>query len=732
VQETLDPGPAARAAAPAGLSAPALAGRATRVALVGTGYIADTHLAALAETPDVEVVALCDVRLERARAAARRHGVAHAVASPAELVQHRIDAVHLCVPPDLHARLARECLDLGLAVFVEKPLALAEAEAAELFALAERLGRALGANHNAAFHPAFVRLRESARAGRIGRVEHVDVQLAVPLRQLEARDHSHWMFRAPENIVFEQAVHPFSQLVPLLGRPLEVHAHVLETRELAPGQPFHARWSVAARAERGSAQLAFAFGATCAQSTLAVRGSDGILVADLLRDTLQEERKTPWLDAFDAYLASARRGTQLRRDARASLSQYLRQTLRLAPRGDAFYVGMRASIRAFHAALRAGARPPGGAEEVAAVLAWCEACVRPLPPHRPTPALTFEPRPARTGEVVVLGASGFIGRPTLRALLARGLPVTAAVRRPGNLGEELARAARSGALRLARAELEDAGQLAEAVRGARVVLHLATGGGATWEELERAMVAGSLALAEACLAARVERLVYVSSIAALYLGPDCGRALVDDADPTDARPTARALYARGKIAAEAALLGFARTRGLRLTIVRPGVVLGPEAPFQHSGIGLWVRDNHCVGWGLGERPLPLVLVEDVADALARLAAHAGPELDGKALNLAARVSLSARELVAAYARHTGRDAHFHPRALALSQGMEIGKWLVKKAGGRRDAFPSYRDLKSRALWPAFTCRNAREVLGWTPVDDAREFLRRLFPDGNGA
>jgi hypothetical protein len=72
--------------------------------------------------------------------------------------------------------------------------------------------------------------------------------------------------------------------------------------------------------------------------------------------------------------------------------------------------------------------------------------------------------------------------------------------------------------------------------------------------------------------------------------------------------------------------------------------------------------------------------------------------------------------------------YFHPRALALSQAMELGKWLVKRAGGRRDALPSYRDLKSRSLWPEFACRNARELLGWRPCEERDEFLRRLFAE----
>jgi predicted dehydrogenase len=702
------------------------ADRPTRVALVGTGFIADTHLEALRETGDVQVVALCDVILERARRSAQRHGVAVAVGSLEELSAHEIDVVHLCVPPDLHARLARQALELGFSVFVEKPLALAAREADELFALAAARGLTLGANHNSTFHPAFRALVARLRAGEIGRLEHVDVHLAVPLRQLEARDYSHWMFREPENIVFEQAVHPFAQLVELLGAPLELHPSVLSTRTLAPGQLFHERWAIAARTAHGTAQLHFHFGATFQRNTLVARGTDGVLEADLHRNGLAGERKTLWLDFYDAYLAGARRGRELQGAARANLFQYLRQTLRWAPRGDAFYAGMRGSIQAFHAAYRARGEPSGNRAAVAATLSWCEATVRTLAPARRPAPLAFEARAPRVGEIVVLGAGGFIGRHTLRALLARGAPLSAGVRRQPSLTEDLERAARAGELRLVRADLADQASLAQAIRGARVVVHLATGAGNTWEDVQRDMVQGTRELAEACASARVERLVYVSSIAALYLGPDCGRSVVDDGDAPDPRPEVRALYARGKVAAEKELLRVGQERGLAVTIARPGVVLGADAPFQHSGLGLWVRDNHCVGWGLGKHPLPLVLVEDVAEALARIALHPGPELAGRALNLAARVPLDARTLVEHFARASGRDVHFHPRALFLSQALELGKWLVKRAGGRSDAPPSYRDLKSRSLAPAFNARLARQVLAWKPCEEREEFLQRLF------
>jgi len=235
------------------------------------------------------------------------------------------------------------------------------------------------------------------------------------------------------------------------------------------------------------------------------------------------------------------------------------------------------------------------------------------------------------------------------------------------------------------------------------------------------MIRGSLAAADAALRAKVERFVFVSSIAALDTG---GSAPIDDALAADPRPESHSVYARGKIATEKALLERHRADGLPLVIARPGVVLGAGSPLQHSGFGLWVRDNHCVGWGAGAHPLPLVWVDDVADALVAIAAFPGKALDGRALALAANVPLSARDAVAELRRATGRDLHFHARPLAVSYAMELGKWIVKKVGRRSAEFPSWHDFAARSLASPIPSRTARELLGWKPVEEREAFLDR--------
>ncbi len=694
----------------------------TRVALVGAGYIAEFHLEILANTPGVAVLAVCDADPVRAQTAARKHQVPHAVTSMAELPGLGVDVIHLTVPPNLHVQLAREALELGLGVFLEKPMALCSADASALVQLARDRDLALAVNHNNVFHPAFARLVQRLEAGEIGKLEHVRVSLSVPLRQLDAGDYTHWMFQAPAHIILEQATHPLSQVQRLIGGVRSAHTTLLGTRELNPGQPFHDRWLVAAEGERGTAEIYLAFGQPFTRCSLEVLGSDGCLEADLGSNTLVGESKSQSLDFWNVCLAGLRRSTATLRDSLRGLWGWSAFTLGIGPRRDSFFVGMRDSILDFYSNLHANSAASGSGQQAIEVAQWCDALAEGVSRDpAPSPQLPA-PGPARKGEVVLTGATGFIGRRTVERLLADDVPVTIITRRLHSLPPEIVDPALTGKLRVFKATLSDAQAMTAALKDAHCCLHLATGGGDTWEQVERDMVQSSRQLAEWAAAAKVKRFVYVSSVAALYTGPDSPVREIEDGYPTDPKPAARPVYARGKIASEKSLKEFAERSPLELVIVRPGVVLGRGTPMQHSGLGLWVRDNHCVGWGAGTHGLPIVWVNDVADALARAAQHQGSELSGQTLNLCTRTPLSASAMVEALRASTGRDLHFHPRPLALSQLMEVGKWIVKQIGGRRAPFPSYRDLKARGLYPPFRCEMAREVLGWKPVEDSEALL----------
>jgi myo-inositol 2-dehydrogenase/D-chiro-inositol 1-dehydrogenase len=92
-----------------------------RVGMIGAGWIATDHLARLARFDGVELVGVCDVEEQRARALA---GAASAYTDWRELIERESpEAVFVCTPPQTHREIAVAALDLGLHVYLEKPIA---------------------------------------------------------------------------------------------------------------------------------------------------------------------------------------------------------------------------------------------------------------------------------------------------------------------------------------------------------------------------------------------------------------------------------------------------------------------------------------------------------------------------------------------------------------------------------------------------------------------------------
>jgi predicted dehydrogenase len=93
-----------------------------RIGLIGAGAIARRHVGVLSTLEGVELAAVCDSDLARARSLAAG---AAAYGSWQELLEHPLDAVFVCTPPAAHAQPATAALRQGLAVYLEKPLARA-------------------------------------------------------------------------------------------------------------------------------------------------------------------------------------------------------------------------------------------------------------------------------------------------------------------------------------------------------------------------------------------------------------------------------------------------------------------------------------------------------------------------------------------------------------------------------------------------------------------------------
>ena len=141
----------------------------TRIAVIGLGTIAVEHLSAYQKNPDAEVVAVCDVDLERAKARAEQFGVERVTGDAAEIfADPDVDAVSVCVPNTLHAPIAEAALRAGKNVLVEKPMTVTVPEAEALVKAVEETGKALQIGYVRRYAPNALVTKRFLDAGEFG------------------------------------------------------------------------------------------------------------------------------------------------------------------------------------------------------------------------------------------------------------------------------------------------------------------------------------------------------------------------------------------------------------------------------------------------------------------------------------------------------------------------------------------------------------------------------------
>jgi predicted dehydrogenase len=148
---------------------------ALRVAIVGCGYWAPNIVRNLLSLRGVEVVALCDMKPDRARNLAD-----HMAPRAAVVVDHRelcndpsIDAAFVITPIRAHFPVACDLLQAGKHVFIEKPLAATVAEGEELIKLATAKGVVLMTGHVFEYNAAVIRIKQYLDSGELGRLLYV-------------------------------------------------------------------------------------------------------------------------------------------------------------------------------------------------------------------------------------------------------------------------------------------------------------------------------------------------------------------------------------------------------------------------------------------------------------------------------------------------------------------------------------------------------------------------------
>lgn len=198
-----------------------------KIGIVGCGKIADQHVDAIRRIPDCEVVALCDGELLMAKQLGERFGIPACFSELSEMLKAtRLDVVHITTPPQSHYTLAKQCLESGSHVYLEKPFTITAGEAESLIQVAERRDLKITAGHNLQFTPETLEMRQLLSEGFLGgKPVHLESYFSYDLGDTTyvsalLGNRQHWVRRLPGQLLHNIISHGIAKLAEFLDDDL--------------------------------------------------------------------------------------------------------------------------------------------------------------------------------------------------------------------------------------------------------------------------------------------------------------------------------------------------------------------------------------------------------------------------------------------------------------------------------------------------------------------------------
>lgn len=185
-----------------------------RIGIIGYGYWGPNLTRNFSEIPASEVIAIADMKDEQLKRAQSKYPDVILTKDYRDLFNLELDAVVVSTPPATHYAIAKDCLEHGLSVLVEKPLTLKSEHAQELVEIAESRELVLMVGHTFEYNSAVHALKSYIDSGELGDIYYID-----------AARLNLGLFQRDSNVVWDLAPHDISILLFLLGQnPTSVSA----------------------------------------------------------------------------------------------------------------------------------------------------------------------------------------------------------------------------------------------------------------------------------------------------------------------------------------------------------------------------------------------------------------------------------------------------------------------------------------------------------------------------
>lgn len=180
-----------------------------KIAIIGCGNISCMHLDAASELPQSELVAVCDIKKDRADKASKQYNAKVYYDYKQMIADESLDAVHICLPHYIHTEVAQYALEHGVNVISEKPMSINYDDALQTVKLAEEKNLKYGVIFQCRYNTPSKFVKENITNGKLGAVKCGRVVLTW-YRSDDYYDGSDWKGtwdKEGGGVVIDQAIH---------------------------------------------------------------------------------------------------------------------------------------------------------------------------------------------------------------------------------------------------------------------------------------------------------------------------------------------------------------------------------------------------------------------------------------------------------------------------------------------------------------------------------------------
>ena len=142
-----------------------------KVAVIGCGSISCMHLDPAFALEEAELVAVCDIKPDRAERAAQKYNAKPYTDYMEMFEKEQLDAVHICLPHYLHTKVACDAFRAGINVISEKPMSIKYEDAVEAVELAEKRGVKYGVIFQCRYNTPSMLVKQRIADGKLGKVK---------------------------------------------------------------------------------------------------------------------------------------------------------------------------------------------------------------------------------------------------------------------------------------------------------------------------------------------------------------------------------------------------------------------------------------------------------------------------------------------------------------------------------------------------------------------------------